>query len=624
MQNTRVKEYFLTENNRWKCKVCAEQKPAILVGNVSHLKNHLHSKHKDIAIELGISERRRVRNNNHYEGNGEENAIFVSRKKVKFDFDINDTVRDFIKSILMRNLPITVADDMGKNEMIRKALQAFGVRWNRQKAKEFILKAAEQIYEIIAKDIENVYPSLMFDSASRFNTNVFSASIRYTKDGKLHDRTLGMLTQHGRQLGVVLADQLITLIAKVGKGADDIYSTCSDQGKNMIKASDAIREMQNQMIVCNEFVEEAQQFVFEDFDLLDRVNFEEELVENSEDTDDGIERLSHTQEQERKINVLENNIGAICTKMFCGAHVCQLAAKDVTKPFEATLAEIRKFIRNTQAPKYDAIFADLKRPRKDIAPRLSSTYIMVSDMFEKLAIYEQVGTNRNNRELRLNDETWKFIEEYARTFEPIFYAMKDFQRSDFTMSDFFLRWMRMMMNLEKIADGQNNLTSKLLEALNLRSQRFFECDAFIAALILDPRFAWNSASHEVFNDLLRSRGVDHLLKIHHFVNSQRQLAEIARQPENLRDEDEERLTQLSGRDFTIIQYMIFNQYLISNGSLNKFYLITLKKSRISTLCTNKSSIQLNNLILMIFIIIEYYSFLPFFFFLFFTNQTNIA
>ena len=129
----------------------------------------------------------------------------------------------------MRNLPMTVADDMGKNKMIRKALQAFGVTWNRQKAKEFILKAADQIYEIIAKDIENVYLSLMFDSASRLNTNVFSGSIRYTKDGKLYDRTLGMLNQHGRQLGSVLADQLITLIAKVGKGADDIYSTCLDQ-----------------------------------------------------------------------------------------------------------------------------------------------------------------------------------------------------------------------------------------------------------------------------------------------------------------------------------------------------------------------------------------------------------
>ena len=140
MQNARVKEYFLTENRKWECKVCTEQNPVILAGNVCHLKNQLHSKHKNIAIELGILERRRVRNNNHNEDNGEENAVFVSRKKVKYDFDTNDTVRDIIKSILMRNLPMIVADDMGKNEMIRTALQAFGVTKNCQKAKEFIQK----------------------------------------------------------------------------------------------------------------------------------------------------------------------------------------------------------------------------------------------------------------------------------------------------------------------------------------------------------------------------------------------------------------------------------------------------------------------------------------------------
>ena len=65
----------------------------------------------------------------------------------------------------------------------------------------------------------------MFDSASRLDTNIFSGSIHYTKNGELHDRTLGMLTQHGRQLGSVLADQLITLNAKVGKGAVNICST---------------------------------------------------------------------------------------------------------------------------------------------------------------------------------------------------------------------------------------------------------------------------------------------------------------------------------------------------------------------------------------------------------------
>ena len=54
MQNARVKEYFLTENNKWKWEECTEQNPVILAGNVSHLENHLHSKHKNIAVELGI------------------------------------------------------------------------------------------------------------------------------------------------------------------------------------------------------------------------------------------------------------------------------------------------------------------------------------------------------------------------------------------------------------------------------------------------------------------------------------------------------------------------------------------------------------------------------------------
>ena len=44
MQNARVKEYFLTENNKWECKVRTEQNPVIFAGNVSHFKNHKNSK----------------------------------------------------------------------------------------------------------------------------------------------------------------------------------------------------------------------------------------------------------------------------------------------------------------------------------------------------------------------------------------------------------------------------------------------------------------------------------------------------------------------------------------------------------------------------------------------------
>ena len=64
----------------------------------------------------------------------------------------------------------------------------------------------------------------------------------------------------------------------------------------------------------------------------------------------GNHSITHTQEPGTWVNMFENNIGTICTKMFCEAHVCRLAAKDVIEPFEATQAEIRKFIRNTLAP----------------------------------------------------------------------------------------------------------------------------------------------------------------------------------------------------------------------------------------------------------------------------------
>jgi hypothetical protein len=47
----------------------------------------------------------------------------------------------------------------------------------------------------------------MFDSASRYGRNVFGVSCRYVKDGQIADRTLGRLTQEGRQSGEILAAQ---------------------------------------------------------------------------------------------------------------------------------------------------------------------------------------------------------------------------------------------------------------------------------------------------------------------------------------------------------------------------------------------------------------------------------
>ena len=88
--------------------------------------------------------------------------------------------------------------------------------------KRCIQHACENIFSLIRGKTENVLMSLMFDSASRYERNVFGVSCRYIKDGEIVDRTLGIITQEGRQFDEISASQLEDVIGKIGKCVNDI------------------------------------------------------------------------------------------------------------------------------------------------------------------------------------------------------------------------------------------------------------------------------------------------------------------------------------------------------------------------------------------------------------------
>lgn len=64
----------------------------------------------------------------------------------------------------------------------------------------------------------------------------------------------------------------------------------------------------------------------------------------------------------------------------------------------------------------------------------------------------------------------------------------------------------MEVQIELLGDGRYKFGSSLLSQFKNLSKKFFECDAFIAALVLDPRFSWSEDS-ELFNLELRDRGI---------------------------------------------------------------------------------------------------------------------
>ena len=190
--------------------------------------------------------------------------------------------------------------------------------------KRYIQYACENIFKLIREETENVLVSLMIDSASRYGRNVFGVSCRYIKDGQIADRTLGIITQEGRQFGEILAAQLENVIGKIGKCANDIYATCTDQGKNMMKASNILQNAQDQMKVILEIYGDK----FIDFE-------DEEIDVGALENEEGNYSEAHTV-------CVEKSVGSFCSAMFCGAHVCQLAAKDITSMFEDALNNIRK------------------------------------------------------------------------------------------------------------------------------------------------------------------------------------------------------------------------------------------------------------------------------------------
>ena len=185
--------------------------------------------------------------------------------------------------------------------------------------KRYIQHACENIFSVIREETENVLMSFIFGSASRYGRNVFGVSYRYIKDGQLVDRNLSIITQEVRQLGVNLAVQLKNAIGKIGKCANDIYATCTDQEKNMTKASNILQNAQDQRKVIletygNEFID------FED----------EEINIGALENEEGIYSEAHTV-------CVEKSVGLFYSAMFCGAHVCQIAAEDVTSMFEDAL-----------------------------------------------------------------------------------------------------------------------------------------------------------------------------------------------------------------------------------------------------------------------------------------------
>ncbi|KAG5667031.1 hypothetical protein PVAND_015032 [Polypedilum vanderplanki] len=526
--NRRVRQYFDAigdERDKWRCNVeeCGHE----LRGHVFHMKRHLQRMYQNITQRIGFQlhlPQREPRQQAPADNN--DNGQLLPKRQ-KLDLDLNKTVKSLIRLFISRNYAFAGADDWLKElHILKQKFDAYGKTFNRHILKRHIMQESQQIYHLISEDLRGLRPSIMFDSASRNDRHIFSASLRYAQGTEIIERTIGMLTQHDQQTGRNLKDQLTKILEIVGLTENDIYATCTDQGANMLRAADLVIEAQEVLNVCRELKRDENA----DSEDKDQARDEVEMLQQERDDDD-------IEDDEMHQNLREDDdiLNLIQGPLVCGPHTLQLAAKDVTKDYTVEIDQVRAVVIRSKKMVYKQVLVNnrVNKLRSDVKSRWESTYLMLSDVLRNRQGLETVA--ETYPVLVISDECWDFIDEYVQAFEPVHQAMLEFQRADITMSDFYLRSARMQAKIGTLENGPKNLVTKLHDSVKLRARKFFECDAFVAALLLDKRFTW-SANHEVLNANLREKGIQHLEKIHQALNLP---VANQQQPEVLIREEEE-------------------------------------------------------------------------------------
>lgn len=86
---------------------------------------------------------------------------------------------------------------------------------------------------------------------------------------------------------------------------------------------------------------------------------------------------------------------------------------------------------------------------------------------------------------------WPVIKEIVKVLEAVHIAMKEIQKQDFGLSDFFGCWVKVKLILQRFVGLRNkktNLAFNLLHAMNNRQQLLIDTPMMSAAIYLDPRF----------------------------------------------------------------------------------------------------------------------------------------
>lgn len=108
----------------------------------------------------------------------------------------------------------------------------------------------------------------------------------------------------------------------------------------------------------------------------------------------------------------------------------------------------------------------------------------IKPLIAQLSQFREFG-----EQFMVDDEFWEHLDEIISVLKSPYNATTDMQRIGYGLSDFYISWIRITMNLRRIENGQHkfDLATKLREKMEIRAPSLFKTPLMLCAVYLDPR-----------------------------------------------------------------------------------------------------------------------------------------
>lgn len=191
-------------------------------------------------------------------------------RQVYLKMDKNKFLKCCAGLVTVKNIPFRIFDDMDYfKELISPYEEEFKVNLNSKNISLIVTQAATKMKEVIRKNVNKRMISLKVDIATRMEKHILGINIQYIKDYKICINTLGMLQIKKKHTGEFLKTEIINCLREYNLDINQVYSSTTDNGANVVKASKMLKELQEEMqvrkyIISKYNIKNIQYFCFRD------------------------------------------------------------------------------------------------------------------------------------------------------------------------------------------------------------------------------------------------------------------------------------------------------------------------------------------------------------------------